>query len=459
MSDDRILSGEPRLDQVLGGGIPKNSTVVVMGLPGAGKTILAQQYLFNNATEDRPGLYLTTASEPVEKVLRFGETLEFFHADVVGERVFYESLAGVLAEQGPQGMFDRIEHLIKERRPGILVVDSYKAIHTYADHEDGDLRDLTHRLGSMLSAFPVTALLLGEYATDEVPDYPEFAVADAIISLEMARAGHREKRILQVMKLRGSSSLSGQHAYRIESSGLRVFPRLADPRDAGAYDNPNDRLASGIEGLDRMMDGGIRRGSSTLVLGPAGSGKTLSGLHFILAGAAADEPGLIATFQENPVQLQGIMESFGWSLGSDRVELMYRTPVDLHIDEWVYDLLDAVDRGEAKRVLIDSLGDLRLAAGDDVRFREYMYSVLQRLSRAGTTLLMTDELAQFTDGGSSDPVISHLSDNVVHFGVHTYTPQLVRAVSVLKTRGTSHDAARRHYEITSEGLKIGEPVE
>jgi len=433
---------------------------MLMGLPGAGKTILAQQYLFNNATEERPGLYLTTTSEPVEKVLRYGQTLDFFDTDAVGESVFYESLAEVLSDQGPEGMFDRIEHLIKERRPGVLVVDSYKAIHTYTDRHDANLRDLTHRLGSMLSAFPVTTLLLGEYAPDDVPRYPEFAVADAIISLEMAKTGQREKRVLQVRQLRGRSSLSGHHAYRIDNSGLRIFPRLADPRDAEGYDSRTHRLASGIDDLDRMMDGGIRAGSSTLVLGPAGSGKTLLGLHFILAGGGANEPGLIATFQENPVQLHDVVEGFGWSLESEKIELMYRTPVDLHIDEWVYDLLDTVERTEAQRVLIDSLGDLRLAAGDEVRFREYMYSVLQRLSRSGTSLLMTDELDLLTaDGPPTDPVISHLSDNVIHLGVHRYLPELTRAISVLKTRGTSHDAARRQYEITSEGLKIGEPVE
>jgi circadian clock protein KaiC len=378
----------------------------------------------------------------------------------VGESVFYESLAPVLSEHGPEGMLDKIEQLVKERRPGVLVIDSFKAIHTYGNEHDGNLRDLTHRMGSMLSVFPVTTLLLGEYTHDDVARYPEFAVADAIISLAITRTANREKRVLQVSKLRGSSSLSGHHAYRIDNAGLRVFPRLADPRDVEGYESPSARLGTGIDGLDEMMNGGIRAGSSTLVLGPAGSGKTLLGLHFILAGAGADEPGLIANFQENPVQLRHVVEGFGWSLGSHNVELMYRTPVDLHIDEWVYEVLDTVTRRKVQRVFIDSLGDLRLAAGDEIRFREYMYSVLQRLSRAGTSLVMTDELAQFTgDGLTTDPVISHLSDNVVHLGAHTYSPQLIRTISVLKTRGTPHDPARRHYEITSEGMKIGGPVE
>jgi circadian clock protein KaiC len=183
-------------------------------------------------------------------------------------------------------------------------------------------------------------------------------------------------------------------------------------------------------------------------------------LHFVLAGAAAGEPSVIANFQENPVQLRDIVKGFGWSLESDMIELMYRTPVDLHIDEWVYDVFDTVERQNAQRVLIDSLGDLRMAAGDEVRFREYMYSVLQRLSRAGTNLMMTDELSRFTpDGLATDPIISHLSDNVVQLGVHKHSPHLTRAISVLKTRGSSHDPSRRQYEITSRGLEIGEPVE
>jgi circadian clock protein KaiC len=131
-----------------------------------------------------------------------------------------------------------------------------------------------------------------------------------------------------------------------------------------------------------MLIDGYWTGASTLVAGPSGAGKTLMGLHFVFAGARLGEPSLIATVQESPVQLEYICQGFGWSLRHDNVEVMYRTPVDVYIDEWVHDVLGIVERSGTKRLMIDSLGDLMAAAGDGIRFREYVYSLLQRLSRA-----------------------------------------------------------------------------
>ena len=141
-----------------------------------------------------------------------------------------------------------------------------------------------------------------------------------------------------------------------------------------------------------MLADGYWPGASTLCAGPSGCGKTLMGLHFIFNGVREGEPGVLATLQEHPTQLERIVNGFGWSLEEEGVELMYRSPVDLYIDEWVYDLLDAVERTGARRVLIDSLTDLQFAAPDEIRFREYMYSLVQRFSRQGVSLFMTSEL-------------------------------------------------------------------
>jgi len=160
---DRILAGEPRLDEILGGGLLPNSINLIMGLPGSGKTILAQQYLFANATPTAPGLYLTTVSEPLEKVLRYGQTLEFFDATAVGSRVFYEALGPRLAEQSPlSSVLDRIIDLLRERKPGMIVFDSFKALHPYARDAE-DFRRFLHDLSGRLSAYPATSLWIGEY--------------------------------------------------------------------------------------------------------------------------------------------------------------------------------------------------------------------------------------------------------------------------------------------------------
>jgi circadian clock protein KaiC len=451
---ERLASGHPRLDGLLGGGLPANAINVLIGLPGAGKTILAQQFVFANATLDRPALYLSTVSEPLEKIIRYGQSLDFFSAHAVGRAVFYEDLGTILNERGLDAVSERIGELIKERKPGIIVIDSFKALSAYAD--GSDFRRFLHELAGRLSAFPTNSFWVGEYAEDAIADAPEFAVADTVISLSTARLGDRETRALRVLKLRGGSASSGAHAYRITSNGIDVFPRLADPVEIDDYVLSGDRISSGIAALDELLSDGYWPGASTLCAGPSGSGKTLMGLHFIFNGARDGDPGVIATLQENPVQLERIVRSFGWGLKEPAIELMYRSPVDVYVDEWVYDLLDTVERVGARRVLIDSLSDLQLAAPDPIRFREYMYSLSQRLSRQGISLFMTSELPDlFRVGRLSEFGVSHLSDNVVLLQYVRDSAVVRRALTVLKTRASHHQPEIREFTITPEGIVLG----
>ena len=454
---ERLSSGHARLDDLLGGGLPGNAINVLIGLPGAGKTILAQQYVFANATPERPALYLSTVSEPLEKIIRYGQTLDFFSAQAVGRAVFYEDLGAILNDRGLDAVSERIGELIRERRPGIIVIDSFKALSAYAD--GSEFRRFLHELAGRLSAYPADCFWVGEYAEDAIADAPEFAVADTVISLATARLGARETRILRVLKLRGGSASSGAHAYRITSNGIDVFPRLADPVEFGDYVLDDERISSGIAALDELLADGYWPGASTLCAGPSGSGKTLMGLHFIFNGARDGDPGVIATLQENPVQLERIARSFGWTLKEPAIELMYRSPVDVYIDEWVYDLLETVERVGARRVLIDSLSDLQLAAPDETRFREYMYSLSQRLSRQGISLFMTSELRDlFRIGRLSEFGVSHLSDNVVVLQYVRESAVVRRALLVLKTRASHHQPEIREFTITPAGIVLGEAL-
>jgi circadian clock protein KaiC len=451
----RLSSGDERLDAILGGGFPAHAINLVVGAPGSGKTILAQQYVFHNATPERPAVFLTTVSEPLEKVLRYGQTMAFFDAGAVGRAVFYDDLGELLGTQGLPGVLERIDGLVKKHRPGIIVIDSFKALHPYAA-DQGEFRRFLHGLSGRLSAFPVTSLWIGEYDLAELTSTPEFAVADAIVNLSSVATGQRELRMLQVLKLRGSGFLSGKHAYRLSAAGIDVFPRLADPVGPAAYSLPRERVSSGIPVLDAMLADGYWPGAATLVAGPSGAGKTLLGLHFIVSGARRGEPGIIATFQENPTQLQRVAQGFGWSLAADGIELLYRSPVDLYVDQWVYELLAAIEHTGARRVLIDSLGDLAFAAGDEMRYREYLYSLVQRCSRLGISLLMTFELAElFQLVRLSDIGISHVSDNVVVLQYLRQHSEVKRTLMVLKTRASLHQPQIREFVITPEGIKLG----
>jgi circadian clock protein KaiC len=450
----RLASGNQQLDAILGGGFPAHAINLVVGPPGSGKTILAQQYVFHNASPERPAVYLTTVSEPLEKVLRYGQTMAFFDPEAVGRAVFYEDVGELLGTQGLSGVLERIDALVKEHRPGMLVVDSFKALSFYAA-DQGEFRRFLHGLSGRLSAFPVTSLWLGEYDRAELTTAPEFAVADAIVSLSSTQASQRELRVLQVLKLRGSGFMSGTHAYQLSAAGIDVYPRLADPVDPAAYSLPNERISSGIPALDAMLTDGYWQGAATLVTGPTGAGKTLMGLHFIISGARRGEPGIIATMQENPNQLQRIAQGFGWSLAEDGIELLYGSPVALYIDQWVHELLAAIERTGARRVLIDSLGDLAFAAGDEMRYREYLYSLVQRCSRLGVSLLMTHELPElFQLIRLSEMGVSHVSDNVVVLQYLRHQSEVRRTLTVLKTRASLHQPQVREFTITPEGITL-----
>jgi circadian clock protein KaiC len=456
---ERITSGDDGLDQILAGGLPRNGINLIMGLPGSGKTILCQQLMFAGATQEHPAIYFSTVSEPFEKILHYAETLSFFAREQIGRSVYYEDLGHLVSgEAGLGAVTERVASLITELRPGIIAIDSFKALAAFADDARG-FRVFLHELAAMLTAFPATTFWIGEYSEGETRTAPEFAVADGIIALATERVNERTLRLIEIKKLRGSDFRSGRHTYRLSHEGITVFPRLADTASDDDYRLRGGRISSGIAPLDTMLADGYAPGSSTLVAGPSGAGKTLMGLHFIFSGAANGEPGVIASLQENPSQLQKVARGFGWSLEDDGVTVMYRSPNDVYIDEWVYELLDVVESTGARRVVIDSVSDLQYATPDPVRFREFIYSLTQRLSRAGISPILTSEIPDlFHVGRLAEYGISHLADNVILLQYLRSESRLLRTVTVLKSRASAHDPQIREFDITADGIVLGDAI-
>jgi circadian clock protein KaiC len=454
----RISTGNPALDRILGGGLIADAITLVVGAPGSGKTILAEQFLFANATAERPGLYLSTASEPFDKLLRYGQSLEFFDVAAVGRSVFYDDLGDALIDDGLGGVLERVDHLLKTGQPGLVIIDSFKALESFAT-EEADFRRFLRDLAGRLTALAVSALWVGEYDPAQATGMPEFAVADAVISLETRRTGERSIRLLGIRKLRGSDFLSGDHLYRITAHGLQVFPRLADPRDTGTSPAGGPRVSTGVAALDESLEDGYWPGSTTLMAGPSGVGKTLMGLHFIFEGGRRNEPGVLLTLQENRHQLTRIIERFGWSMDDPNVHIIDRSPVDVYIDELVYELLDLVTQTGARRIVIDSFNDLNASGSDPARFNEFVYSLVQRCSHLGVSLMFTYEIVElFHITRLSDSGISHLADNVVLLQYVQDGPHLKRSLTVIKSRGSSATNTTREFRIAASGITLGEPV-
>ena len=458
--NDRLSSGNRHLDAILNGGLLRNAINLIVGIPGSGKTILSQQFAFHNASRESPALYLSTLSEPLDRIVRYAETLEFFDRAAIRDgRVVYEDMGQGLGESGLDEIVETVDRFLKEIKPGVVVIDSFRAFHAIAPDLSTFLQFL-YGLTRRLSAAATTSIWNAPYSRTEAVAEAEFAVADAIIALDIKQVAEREVRVLQVMKLRGSSYLSGEHGYRVTSSGISVFPRLAEMRDRARYELSTVRTGSGIAALDELLGGaGYWSGAATLIAGPSGVGKTLMGLHFLYHGAGEGEPGILATFQENETQLSRIVNSFGWSIDNPNVTVMSRGLVDINIDEWVYELLGLVERTGAKRIVIDSLADLMAAGGETTRFREWMASLIQRCTRMGVSLMLIVEVADlFQLHRISDDAISHLADNVVLLQYVQEGAELARALTVLKTRAMRHRPIIHRYEITEKGFVLGEAL-
>jgi circadian clock protein KaiC len=456
---ERVSTGNARLDLVLGGGLVADAITLVVGAPGTGKTILAEQCLFATATQERPGLYLATVSEPYDKLLRYGQSLEFFDTTRIGHSVFYEDLGTALHQDALAGVLDQVDSLVKAHRPGIVVIDSFKALKAFAADE-ADFRRFLHDLAGRFSVLSVTSLWVGEYELRDTMESPEFAVADSVIALETKRIGERSIRYLNVRKLRGSDFLSGDHAYRLTAGGLKVFPRFAESFD-GADDPPSaERHSTGIAALDEALEDGYWRGSATLIVGPTGAGKTLMGLHFIYAGASHGEPGILLTLQENRTQLARIIERFGWSFDDPMITVLHVSPVDVYVDELAYELLDLIDEVGARRVVIDSLDDLSVASPDRTRLNELVFSVAQRCAHRGVSVMFTHETVElFRITRLSEYGTSHLADNVILLQHLRDGARMKRVLSVLKTRGSTNATAVREFVIAREGITLGDPVD
>jgi circadian clock protein KaiC len=456
----RLPSGNDKLDEILRGGLLKNAINLIVGVPGSGKTILSQQFAFRNASLESPALYLSTLSEPLDKILRYAESFEFFdQAAIRAGRIVYEDMGQILGERKLDDVLTAIDGFLKTVKPGVVVIDSFRAFHALAKDESS-FRQFLYELTRRLTASATTSIWNAPYSREQAAQTAEFAVADAIIALDIKQIAERELRVLQVMKLRGSGFLSGEHVYRITDAGLTVFPRLADVQIQARYELSSARAESGIAALDDLLGhGGYWQGATTLVAGPSGIGKTLMGLHFLYHGAHNGTDGVLATFQENVTQLSRIVNSFGWSIDDDHVHFLSRSLVDINIDEWVYELLDLMTKTNSTRVVIDSLGDVRSAAGDPTRFREWMFSLIQRCARARVSLMMTVEVPElFELRRISDESISHLADNVVLLQYVRVGAELVRALTVLKTRAMAHRPLVHRYEITGDGFKLGDVV-
>ncbi|MBI4498691.1 MAG: circadian clock protein KaiC [Chloroflexi bacterium] len=458
----RISTGNDRLDGILQGGIPEYSVIFIAGLPGTGKTILSQQALFANARANRTGLYLSTISEPVIKVLRFLQGFTFFRQTDFGKQVIYGDLGSVLRREGPDGLLRQLEGLVREHRPSLLVIDSFKVLReSFADPLT--FRAFTSDLAVRLSTWEVTTLLVGEYSDADIQSGPEFAIADGIVYLYGTEEAEKQKRFLRVMKMRGTAFFAGEHFFDLSDQGIDVFPRMS-PEVVGEYAVPGTRTGSVIAGLNAMLNGGVYESTTTLISGGTGSGKTLMALSFLAAGAMSDQPGLMVSFEESSKQMTRNAQAFGWDLEGWQhrgiLDLFHVSPSELDVDRHAYVIKERADRMGAKLVAIDSISAFEATVPNLSKYQSYLWAISDYFKRKGITAFLTTEIpVPFEALAISTRNVSFVADNIIFLRYVELGGEVKRVVGVLKMRGSRHDVALREYIIEAPRIAVGARLE
>jgi circadian clock protein KaiC len=458
-----LPSGVPGLDAVLRGGLPEFSFNLVAGGPGAGKTTLAQQIVFANATVERPALYFTVLGEPTLKMIRYQRQFHFFRPELVGTAVRFVNLTEEVLRRDLAGVLQRIVDEVERATPAIVVVDSFRTIGfpwPGRDATDGmGLEQFVQRLALHLTTWEVTSFLIAEYGEPELQN-PIFTVADGIIWLSQASDRNSVVRKLQAVKVRGRAMMPGLHTFRMTEDGIQVFPRIPEQQEA-RRPRRADRLATGVPGLDAMTGGGYPAGDAVLITGPAGSGKTTFATQFLAEGLAHGEAGVAIVFEEYPeaylARAKALDIDLATMIARKKLSVLYLRPLDLSVDETLAAILEDVERLGATRVVIDSLSGFEVALAPTFRedFRESLYRLVGALTATGVTVLMTAETPSTPGTSATIERVSFITDDIIVQRYIEIAGELRPVLAVVKMRGSQHSRDYRAYDITARGAVVG----
>lgn len=460
----RVPSFVPGLDTVLGGGFFSGGLYLILGVAGAGKTVLGSQIIYGHAAQGGRALFVTVLGESHGRMLAHLQPMRFFDQSLVPDRVTYISAYQALDddENGLKRLIDLLRREVQASGATLLVLDGLSAITARASSLFA-MKRFTHELQTLASATDCTMFLLttGSGALTG----PEHTMVDGVIELRQRLYSPRNGRRLQVHKIRGSGFLEGEHAYRISAEGLTVFPRVEAQYDVPERRAPPvaRRQTSGIASLDALLDGGLPATTQASLVGPSGAGKTTFCLQFISASSAA-EPGLFLGCFEPPERLRVKAETMGLGLAAAEqhgdLELLWCPIGERSLDELAHKLLDAVRRRGVKRLVIDGIIGFEQAALERERMVRFWSALSSELRALDVTALHTMELPEMTGAELRLPQgVSPLSETLILLRFVELRSQLYRVISVFKVRDGAFDTTIRQFSITDAGIVIGKPFE
>jgi circadian clock protein KaiC len=457
---NRLRSGVPGLDEILGGGLPEFSFNLIAGPPGSGNTTLAHQMMFALATIERPAVYFTVLGEPPLKMLRYQQQFGFFDDAVVNRSVRFVNLSEETVKGGLEAVLKSIVSEVEATHPALVFVDSFRSLMLLGkneDRSDATLQQFVQQLAMLMTSWEATTFLIGEYF-DENGANPVFTVADGLLWLRQSVQRNSMVRKLEIMKMRGQATIPGLHTFRISSAGINVFAAaVGESRDGADGAASNTRLSMGIPRLDDMLGGGLPTGYSVLVAGPSGSGKSILAGAFLAEGARGGEAGILAAFEQNPRRARST--AIVSLIDSGRISVVENRAADLSTDEVLWLLMAEINRLGAKRVVIDSLSGFELAVAPTFRddFRESLARMVTTLTSAGVTLLMTCELEdRYGDLRFSPYGTAFMTDSIIVQRYIEVESRLRRLMAVVKVRGSNHSHELREFVIDESGIVIGD---
>lgn len=466
MTSLRSSTGVPGLDDILDGGLVRDRLHLLEGLPGTGKTTLGLQFLLAGRKAGERLLYVSM-SETRREIEAAAAT---HHWSLDGIEIFELAPPGMEEDASRQTLFHSSEVELSETMrllidkiesadPQRLVLDSLSEMRLLAQSPLRYRRQI-FGLKYFLGQRNATVLLLDDM-TGDGHDLQLHSLAHGVITLQQLALDYgAERRKLRVTKMRGVRFRGGYHDYIIRTGGIDVFPRLVASEHPGSF--PRDVVASGAAGLDSLLGGGLRRGTSALLMGPAGSGKSSIALSFAYHAAERGECPALFAFDEGRNSIldraRGLSMDIGPMIEAGTLRLFQINPAEMSPGEFTALVRKSVSESDSKLVVIDSLNGYLHAMPDERYLALEMHELLTFLNQQGAVTLLT--IAQHGLLGSmSSPVdLSYLSDAVLLLRFFEASGKIRKAISVIKKRVGAHEDTIREFRLSNEGLTVGEPL-
>ncbi|MBL8952449.1 MAG: AAA family ATPase, partial [Myxococcaceae bacterium] len=448
---DRASTGIPGLDDVLAGGLPRNRTYLIQGDPGVGKTTMGLQFLLAGVARGESGLYVSLSETKTEidaVAESHGWSLDGLH---VHELSAAEQLLHIDADNSVfhpsevelRELTRMLIDVLDKTKPRRVVFDSLSEIRLLSQNAVEYRRQIL-RLKHHYANRDVTVLLLDDRSNPD-GDKQLQSIAHGVISLEqMPQSYGTERRRIRVTKLRGLKFRGGFHDYRVDTGGLVVYPRLIAAEHQIIETRP--KLQSGVEGLDRLVGGGLDPGTSTLFLGPAGSGKSSVMLQYAVSAAAKGKQVSVFAFDEGKATMMTRAKALGIPLGqhvaSGAITVRQVDPAELAPDELAHEVRRAVEKSGTEVVAIDSLNGYLNAMPDERFLAIQLHELLSYLSHKGVVTLLVMAQHSFQGAGVSSPVdLSYVADGIVLLRFFEHGGRLRKAISMVKKRSGAHENA------------------